>query len=130
MFTAHCQNEAKNFFWDSNDNPLYSDEKAAQDIIDEKPFAWLELPEYFSINSNNRSKIDDSEVNVDDVTVLTSKPIDSLSPEQREEYENTKLPTSTSASIDPSQTTMSDDSISEAMSMEGIEVHDEPLALD
>ena len=130
MFISHCQNEAKNCFWDSNDRPLYSDEKAAQDIIDEKPFAWLELPEDFSINSNKRSKTDDSEVDVDDATVLTSKTIDFLSPEQREEYENTKLHASTSASEDPSQTAMLASSISEAMSMEGVEGHDEPSALD
>ena len=39
MFTSHYQTEAKNCFWDSNDGPLCSDKKAAQDAIDEKPFA-------------------------------------------------------------------------------------------
>ena len=81
MFASHHQKETKNCFWESNNRPLYSDEKAAQDIIDEKPFAWLELPEDFSINSNKRSKTDDSEVDVDDATVLTSKKIEFLSPE-------------------------------------------------
>ena len=69
-------------------------------------------------------------MDVDDTTILTSKKIGFLSPEQREECENTKLPMSTSARVDPSQTAMPADSISEAMSMEGFEGHDEPSALD
>ena len=59
VFISHCQKKGKNFYWDSNDSPLCSNEKAAQDIIDEKPFAWIELSDDFSLNSNKRSKTDD-----------------------------------------------------------------------
>ena len=73
MFTAHYQKEAKNCYWCSNYCPLYSNEKAAQDIIDEKSFSWIKLPDDFSLNSKKRSKTDDSEVDIDDATVITSK---------------------------------------------------------
>ena len=99
MFTAFYQKEAKNCFWDANNCSLYSEEKAAQDIIDEQPFAWLELSDDFSLNSNKRSHTDDSEVQVDNASVLTSKTIDFLSPAQREQYMANKN-ASTSESLD------------------------------
>ena len=86
MFTAYFQKEAKNCFWDLNDRPLYSKEKAIQDIIDEKPFTWLELPDDFSASSNKCSRTDDSEVDIDDTSILTSKTINFLSPAQTKEY--------------------------------------------
>ena len=128
MFTAHYQSEAKNCFWDSNDRPLHSEEKAAQDIIDTEPFAWLELPDDFSLNSNKRSRTDNSEVQVDDTSVLTSKTIDFLSPSQKEKYIQ-ETPTSTSDSVDQSQTGHSAGSNSDNASMEGAEGHGEPSAL-
>ena len=128
MFTAHYQSEAKNCFWDANDRPLYSEEKAAQDIIDTEPFAWLELPDDFSLNSNKRSRTDNSEVQVDDTSVLTSKTIDFLSPSQKEKYIQ-ETPTSTSDNVDQSQTGHSADSNSDNTSMEGAEGHGEPSAL-
>ena len=100
MFTVYFQKEAKNYFWDSNNCPLYSNEKVAQDIIDEKPFAWLKLLDNFSLNSNKKSRTDNLEVDINDATVLSSKTINFLSPTQREVYESAKLYTSTLASID------------------------------
>ena len=128
MFTAYFQKEAKNCFWDSN-RPLYSKEKAAQDIIDEKPFTWLELPDNFSTSSNKYSRTDDSEVDIDNTSILTSKTINFLSPAQTEEYQSNQA-ILTSTSVGPSQTAKVADSIPEATSIEGIERYGEPLALD
>ena len=52
MFAVHYQKETKHCCWDCDNYPLYSEEKSAQDVIDEKLFAWLELPDDFSLNSN------------------------------------------------------------------------------
>ena len=76
IFTARYQKEAKNYFWNSNNRSLYSNEKVAQDIIDEKPFAWLKLPDNFSLNSNKRSRTDDPELDIDDAMILLSKTVD------------------------------------------------------
>jgi len=129
IFTTHFQKEAKNCFWDSNDRPLYSEEKAAQDIINEKPFTWLELPDDFSASSNKCSCTDDLEVDIDNTSILTSKTINFLSPAQTEEYQSNQA-ILTSTIVGPSQTVKAADSISEAISMEGIEGHSKPLALD
>ena len=88
MFTAYFQKEAKNCFWNLNDRLLYSKEKAARDIINEKPFTWLELSDDFSASSNKHSRTDDLEVDVDDTLILTSKTIDFLSPAQTKEYQS------------------------------------------
>ena len=42
VFTAYFQKEAKICFWNLNNYSHYSEEKAAQDIIDEQLFTWLE----------------------------------------------------------------------------------------
>ena len=39
MFTAYYQSEAKNCFWDANNQPLFSEGRDVQDIIDKEPFA-------------------------------------------------------------------------------------------
>ena len=80
------------------------------------------------MNSNKWLWIDDSEVDVDDTSVLLSKTVDSLTPTQREYYESNKSAL-TSASIGPSQTDTAASFISEAISIEGIEGHDKPLVL-
>ena len=129
MFAAHHQKEAKNCFWDSNNKTSCSDEKEAQDVIDEKPFAWLELPDDFSLNSNKRTKTDDSEVEVDDISVFTSKTIDFLSPSQRKECQSSKS-TSNFEKLDSSETAQEANSTSESKSIEGVEGHGMPSALD
>ena len=72
--------------------------------------------------------MDDSKVDVDDTSVLSSKTIDFLTPAQRKHYESNKS-ASTLASVGPSQTAAAASSISEAMSMEGVEEYKEPSAL-
>ena len=78
MFTVYYQKEAKNCFQNSNDYPLYSDKKAVQNIINEQPFAWLELFDDFSLNSNKCSHTNDSEVDLNNASVLSSKTADFL----------------------------------------------------
>ena len=107
---------------------MYSEEKAAQDIIDEEPFAWLELPDDFSLNSNKRLRTDNSKVQVDDTSVLTSKTIDFLSPSQKEKYIQ-ETSTSTSDSVVQCQTGQPAGSNSDNASMEGAEGNGEPSAL-
>lgn len=51
MFAVFHQEEAKPAHWE-NDNPLYSSEKDAKDIVNEQPFAWIEFPDDFRFSAN------------------------------------------------------------------------------
>ena len=61
--------------------------------------------------------------------MLTSKTINFLTPAQQEQYLTNKN-TSTSASIDQSQTALAAGTNSDNQSMEGVEGHDKPSALE
>jgi len=54
----------------------------------------------FSLSSNKRSSTNNSEIDINDATILSSKTIDFLFPIQKEAYESSKLPALTSVSID------------------------------
>ena len=119
----------ENCFWDANSHPLYSNKKAAQDIINIQLFTQLELPNNFSISSNKHSRTDNSEVEVDDITILFSKTIDFLSATQKEDCKLSKLPVSSSATVATSQTIIVASFISKPTLIEGIKGYDEPLTL-
>ena len=79
MFSEEHHTLAKFTHWTSEGKPLYAIEKMAQDIIDEQPFSWMELPDDFSTSSNKWPRLDDEErIYLDDTSLITSKTTDFL----------------------------------------------------
>ena len=59
----------------------------AQDIMHEQPFSLLELSDDFSTSSNKLLRSDDEEsMNLDNMSLITSKTADFLNDEQKMEY--------------------------------------------
>lgn len=101
MFSEEHQTFAKSTHGTSEGKPLYATENMAQDIIDEKPFSWLELPEDFSTSSNKRLHSDDEEsINLDDTHLLTSRTTDFITTKQIVQCETNKVSTSTAATME------------------------------
>ena len=84
----------------------------------------------FSISSNKQSRTDNSEVEVDNITILSSKTINFFFAAQKEDYESSKLPVLSSATVATSQTAIAAGSISKPILMEGMKGHDEPSVLE
>ena len=85
ILTDFHQEEEKSAHWE-NDKPIYSSEKADEDIINEKPFSWIELVEDFSVGAKKWTKTDGSEVEIDDFTILCTKTVDFLNPDKSSDY--------------------------------------------
>lgn len=95
IFITLRQEEAKTAYWTDN-KPLCSHEKASEDIINEKPFAQLELIDEFSVGAKKRSRMDGSGVEVDCITIMSSKTVDFLSLAQVQDYASARQHVSTS----------------------------------
>ena len=91
-----------------NDRPICSHEKEAQDAIDEQLFDWIEFLDNFSIDSNKKSRLDDSEVEAHNVSSISSKAKEFLNPSQKKYCESSKIPASNSAALEPDETTLPD----------------------
>ena len=78
IFSPKKQNLANAVIWNNNKS-LYPIEKDSQDIMDEKSFAWLELPDNFSTSSNKRSYTKDSLSDFDNTSIAIAKTANFLS---------------------------------------------------
>ena len=104
MFSEEDQTLAKSTHWTSEEKPLHTMEKMAQEIIDEQPLSWLELPDDFSTSSNKRIHSDDGEIiNLDDTSLLTSRTTDFLTTKKTSEYEINKAATWTTATMESTE---------------------------
>ena len=97
--------------------------KFDQDIIDEKPFAWLELPNGFSTGSSKRTRTDDSKSEADYASFLTSKKVDFLIPDQKDACELSKFPVSKSTYAQIDWIAIVASPVPDLKSMKGVEGH-------
>ena len=104
MFSEEDQTLAKSTHWTKDVKPLHATEKMAQEIIDGQPFSWLELSDDFSTSSNKRLRSDDEEIiNLDDMSLLTSRTTDFLTTKQIVENEINRVSTSTTETIESAE---------------------------
>ena len=104
MFSEEDQTLAKSTHWTKDVKPLHATEKMAQEIIDGQPFSWLELSDDFSTSSNKRLRSDDEEIiNLDDISLLTSRTTDFLTTKQISECKINKVAKSTTATMESAE---------------------------